>query len=148
MKPLIVSSVAIITAGAGILGCTPRVKETTKPNILFIFSDDHATHAIGAYGPKHNNPELHKFLQTPNLDNLAGQGMIFTNVFCGNSICGPSCATILTGKHCHLNGMLNNDTIFNSAQQTFPKLLQSGGYETAWIGKWHLFTEPTGFDHM
>ncbi len=128
-------------------GCFPKEQEKSNPNILFIFSDDHATHAIGAYGPKHNNPELHQFVMTPNLDRLAEQGMLFTNVFCGNSICGPSRATILTGKHSHLNGMLNNDAVFNGAQQTFPKLLQEGGYETAWIGKWHLFTEPTGFDH-
>ena len=127
-------------------GCRQEQK-VNPPNILFIFSDDHATHAIGAYGPKNNNPELQRFVQTPNLDRLAGEGMLFTNVFCGNSICGPSRATILTGKHSHLNGMLNNDTIFNGAQQTFPKLLQAGGYETAWIGKWHLFSEPTGFDH-
>ena len=120
--------------------------EKSPPNILFIFSDDHATHAIGAYGPKHNNPELHKFVQTPYLDQLAAEGMLFANVFCTNSICGPSRAAILTGKHSHLNGMLNNDTVFNGAQQTFPKLLQAGGYETAWIGKWHLFSEPTGFN--
>jgi arylsulfatase A-like enzyme len=117
-----------------------------RPNILFIFSDDHATHTIGAYGEKHNNPELQNFVKTPNLDGLAQQGMLFTNVFCGNSICGPSRASILTGKHSHLHGMINNDTTFNGAQQTFPKLLQSGGYQTAYIGKWHLFSDPTGFD--
>jgi arylsulfatase A-like enzyme len=116
-------------------------------NILFIFSDDHATHAIGAYGPKNNNPELHNYVQTPTLDKLAEEGMLFENVFCNNAICGPSRAAILTGKHSHLNGMLNNDTAFNGAQQTFPKLLQAGGFETAWIGKWHLFSEPTGFSH-
>jgi len=147
MNCTFIKTFALITAGAGIISCAPQQKEAQRPNILFIFSDDHATHAIGAYGPKHNNPELHKYVQTPNLDRLANEGMLFTNVFCGNSICGPSRATILTGKHSHLNGMLNNDTIFNGAQQTFPKLLQQGGYETAWIGKWHLFSEPTGFDH-
>jgi arylsulfatase A-like enzyme len=121
--------------------------EKVQPNILFIFSDDHATHAIGAYGSHKNNPDLHKFVQTPNLDKLAEQGVLFTNTFCANSICGPSRAAILTGKHGHRNGMLNNDTVFNGEQQTFPKILQAGGYETAWIGKWHLFSEPTGFDH-
>ncbi|MFW5831785.1 MAG: sulfatase [Prolixibacteraceae bacterium] len=130
-----------------LMNCTPQKEEAQRPNILFIFSDDHATHAIGAYGEKHNNPELQNFVKTPHLDGLAQQGMLFNNVFCGNSICGPSRATILTGKHSHLNGMLNNDTTFNGAQQTFPKLLQTGGYQTAWIGKWHLFSEPTGFDH-
>jgi arylsulfatase A-like enzyme len=143
----IVKILALFTAGMGIIACAKKEQEREKPNILFIFSDDHATHAIGAYGPKHNNPELHKFIKTPNLDRIANEGMIFTNVFCGNSICGPSRATILTGKHSHLNGMLNNDTIFNGDQQTFPKLLQAGGYETAWIGKWHLFSDPTGFDN-
>lgn len=127
--------------------CSSKQDETKPPNIIFIFSDDHATHAIGAYGPKHNNPGLHEHVQTPNLDKLASDGMLFTNVFCANSICGPSRASILTGKHSHLNGVLNNDTTFNGAQQTFPKLLRAGGYQTAWIGKWHLFSEPTGFDH-
>jgi arylsulfatase A-like enzyme len=147
MNRIIIKSIALFVAGAGLTGCTAEKQDKQPPNILFIFSDDHATHAIGAYGQKHNNPELHKFIQTPNLDRLAQEGMLFTNVFCGNSICGPSRATILTGKHSHLNGMLNNDTVFNGAQQTFPKLLQAGGYQTAWIGKWHLFSEPTGFDH-
>lgn len=147
MNRIFEKSLALFITGAGVLACAPEKQEVQRPNILFIFSDDHATHAIGAYGPKHNNPELHKLVQTPNLDRLAQEGMLFTNVFCGNSICGPSRATILTGKHSHLNGMLNNDTIFNGAQQTFPKLLQNGGYETAWIGKWHLFSDPTGFDH-
>ena len=117
-----------------------------RPNILFIFSDDHATHAIGAYGPKNNNPELYRHVITPALDRLAAEGMLFANAFCTNSICGPSRAAILTGKHSHFNGMLRNDTIFDGSQQTFPKLLQEGGYKTAWIGKWHLFSDPTGFD--
>lgn len=147
MRGAIIKSFALLLAGSGAFGCVSLKQETERPNILFIFSDDHATHAIGAYGPKPNNPGLHKFVQTPHLDRLAKEGMIFTNVFCGNSICGPSRATILTGKHSHLNGMLNNDTTFNGNQQTFPKLLQSGGNETAWIGKWHLFSEPTGFNH-
>ena len=147
MKKSIINTIAILITVAGVLSCSQEKKESQRPNILFIFSDDHATHALGAYGPKNNNPELHKFVQTPNLDQLAEQGMLFNNVFCGNSICGPSRATILTGKHAHINGMLNNDTAFNGAQQTFPKLLQSGGYQTAWIGKWHLFSDPTGFDH-
>lgn len=128
------------------LSCN-RADEGNRPNILFIFSDDHATHAIGAYGPKSNNPELHKYVQTPFIDKLAEEGMLFSNVFCTNSICGPSRAAILTGKHSHLNGMLNNDTLFDGSQQTFPKILQKGGYETGWIGKWHLFSDPTGFDH-
>jgi arylsulfatase A-like enzyme len=146
MNQHLIKSIALLAIGTGAIQCA-RPKQTTPPNILFIFSDDHATHAIGAYGPKHNNPELHRHVKTPNIDNLASGGMRFTNAFCTNSICGPSRAAILTGKHSHFNGMLNNDTIFNGAQQTFPKLLQAGGYETAWIGKWHLFSDPTGFDY-
>jgi arylsulfatase A-like enzyme len=138
------SLAAMITIST--LACNKNIEEK-PPNILFIFSDDHATHAIGAYGPKHNNPDLHKYVQTPNIDRLAEGGMLFNNVFCTNSICGPSRAGILTGKYSHLNGMLNNDTIFDGSQQTFPKILQQGGYETGWIGKWHLFSDPTGFDY-
>ena len=109
------------------------------PNILFIFSDDHAPQAIGAYGSKIN--------ETPNLDRIATEGAVFRNSFCANSICGPSRACILTGKHSHKNGFLRNGNKFDGSQTTFPKLMQDVGYETAIIGKWHLSTDPTGFDH-
>jgi arylsulfatase A-like enzyme len=114
---------------------------TQRPNIVFIFSDDHATHAIGAYEGwlKSVNP-------TPNIDLLAAQGMLFENSFCTNSLCGPSRAVILTGKHSHINGFINNTTRFNGDQQTFPKLLQKAGYQTALFGKWHLQSRPQGFD--
>ncbi|MFK7767918.1 MAG: sulfatase [Mariniblastus sp.] len=113
-----------------------------RPNILFIFSDDHAPHAIGAYGGwlKSVNP-------TPNIDSLAREGMLFQNSFCTNSICGPSRAVIITGKHSHLNGFMNNGNNFDGSQQTFPKLLQGVGYQTAMIGKWHLKSNPQGFDY-
>ena len=113
-----------------------------RPNIVFIFTDDHASHAIGAYGGwlKDVNP-------TPNIDKLASQGMLFKNSFCTNSICGPSRAVIQTGKHSHVNGFMTNGNRFNGSQQTFPKLLQKVGYRTAMIGKWHLGTDPQGFDH-
>lgn len=109
-----------------------------RPNILFIFTDDHATQAISAYGSKIN--------QTPHIDRLANEGAIFLNSFCGNSICGPSRASILTGLHAHAHGFKSNTSRFNASQQTFPKLLQKAGYNTAMIGKYHLGNNPQGFD--
>jgi arylsulfatase A-like enzyme len=110
-----------------------------RPNILFIYSDDHAQHAISAYGSAIN--------QTPQIDRLAREGMLFTNSFVTNSICGPARATVLTGKYSHRNGFAQNDQSFDGDQPTVPKMLRQAGYQTAIIGKWHLNSDPQGFDH-
>ena len=119
----------------------PAHAKETRPNILFVFTDDHATHAIGAY-----NGWLKSANPTPNIDRLADEGMLFENSFCSNSICGPSRAVILSGKHSHKNGFMNNGNTFDWNQQIFPKLLQKSGYQTAIYGKSHLKGQPQGFD--
>jgi arylsulfatase A-like enzyme len=111
------------------------------PNILFIMTDDHAAHAVSCYGSKIN--------VTPNLDRLGREGMRFENAFVTNALCGPSRATLLTGKYSHANGFMDNKatTKFDGSQNTFIKMLKGAGYQTAVIGKWHLNSEPVGFDH-
>ena len=110
-----------------------------RPNILFIFSDDHAYQAISAYGSGLN--------KTPNIDRIGAEGMRFDRCLTTYSLCGPSRACVLTGKYSHLNGFYNNyNSVFDGTQMTFPKLFQAAGYQTALIGKWHLESDPTGFD--
>jgi arylsulfatase A-like enzyme len=117
----------------------PRVEPSgRRPNIVFIFADDHACQAVGAYGSLIN--------ETPNIDRLAAEGMLFRDCLVTNSICGPSRAVILTGKYSHRNGVCRNGQVFDGSQQAFPRLLQRAGYQTAIIGKWHLGSDPQGFD--
>jgi arylsulfatase A-like enzyme len=112
--------------------------DLTKPNIVFIITDDHAYQALSAYDDK--------IIQTPHIDRLANEGMLFKKAFVTNSICSPSRAVALTGKFSHLNSVRDNLDVFDSTQITFPKLLQKEGYETAIYGKWHLKSKPVGFD--
>lgn len=110
-----------------------------RPNILFIFTDDHCEQALSAYDPER--------ITTPNMDRIARDGMRFNRCYVTNSICGPSRAVIQTGKYSHLNGFVRNGNKFNGDQQTFPKLLQAEGYQTAVVGKWHLASTPQGYDY-
>ncbi|WP_324025526.1 sulfatase [Maribacter sp. BPC-D8] len=111
-----------------------------KPNIIFIMSDDHAYQAISAYDDK--------LLNTPNIDRLAKEGMLFTNASVTNSICAPSRATILTGKHTHINGKVDNYFPFDTTQVTFPQIFKENGYKTAMFGKLHFGNNPKGVDEF
>jgi arylsulfatase A-like enzyme len=139
LKPIIMTSKLHPLLGllALALATSASAAEATRPNILFIFSDDHAEHAISAYGSKVN--------QTPHLDRLAKEGVRFLNSFVVNSICTPSRATLLTGQYSHLNGVPVFNR-FDGSRDHVAKRLQAGGYHTGMIGKWHLGSDPTGFD--
>jgi arylsulfatase A-like enzyme len=117
--------------------CLAFCAEQKRPNIVFIMTDDHAAHSISAYGSKIN--------QTPNMDRIAKEGMLFRNCFVENSICSPSRAAIITGKYSHKNGVPVFNA-FDGSQPTFPKYLRKAGYYTGLVGKWHLGSEPVGFD--
>lgn len=140
------SLLSLTTLGTLLLtapGYTARKPETapaSRPNIIFIFSDDHAYQAISAYGSK--------LAKTPNIDRIANEGAILYNNVVTNSICGPSRATLLTGKYSHLNGYTVNERKFDVNQPVFPEELKKNGYQTAWIGKMHLGSLPNGFDYL
>jgi arylsulfatase A-like enzyme len=119
-------------------------KDNEPLNVIYIMADDHAYQAISAYGS-----QVSMLAPTPNIDRIAKKGARMDAVYCTNSICGPSRASILTGKFSHVNGFYKNVNggDFNGEQLTFPKIFQKNGYQTAVIGKWHLGTTPTGFDY-
>lgn len=131
---LLLGSLAAIAAA----GCSQQPRRPM--NILYIMTDDHTQQMMSCYD--------RRYASTPNLDRIAEEGVRFENSFVANSLSGPSRACMLTGKHSHKNGFYDNTTcVFDNTQQTFPKLLQKAGYRTAVIGKWHLESLPTGFDH-
>ena len=123
----------------GMSACSSGKEEVKRPNIIFMMTDDHTTQAMSCYGGR--------FLQTPNMDRIANEGVRMDNCYAVNALSGPSRACILTGKFSHINGFTDNASTFDGNQQTFPKLLQAAGYQTSIVGKWHLITEPQGFDY-
>jgi arylsulfatase A-like enzyme len=139
MKKLFAESMALLAAGTGLMTCAHTEKAPKQPNIIYIMSDDHAYQAISAYGYGLN--------QTPNIDRLAREGILFTRACVTNSLSAPCRATLLTGKYSHLNGKVDNRAIFDWNQPNFAKLLQANGYQTALIGKIHLDGNPQGFDY-
>jgi len=140
MKTLI-KSIILCLVFLVLSSCTKKkTVPTERPNILFIMSDDHAYQAISAY-------ENH-LIETPNIDRIANEGLLFTNACVTNSICAPSRATILTGKHTHINGKIDNKMPFDTTQITFPQLFQKAGYQTAMFGKLHFGNNPKGVDEF
>ena len=143
MKKITISITAVAVIAIGMFSFKQATKKTQagrRPNIVFIMSDDHAYQAISAYS--------NRLTQTPNIDRIAKEGMLFSNACVTNSICAPSRAVILTGKHSHLNGKIDNNFPFDTTNITFPQLLQANGYETAMFGKLHFGNSPKGFDEF
>jgi arylsulfatase A-like enzyme len=120
------------------LSSAAETQESQRPNIIFIMSDDHAYQAISAYSDH--------LIETPSIDRIAEEGMLFSNACVSNSICAPSRAAILTGKHCHINGKIDNRLPFDTTNETFPQIFQRNGYQTAMFGKLHFGNNPKGVD--
>lgn len=125
----------------GILAVGPVFSENEKPNILYIMSDDHAAHGVGAYGGR-----LASLNPTPNIDRLAKEGILFENAFCTNAICAPSRACVITGQYPHTNRVYDLRQSIEPERQFLPIEMKKAGYQTAMVGKWHLKEEPGGFD--
>ena len=138
MKILSFLTLTLLLHSSSAWAQSTQAPATKRPNIVFIMSDDHAYQAISAYS--------NRLIETPNIDRIAKMGMLFTNATVTNSICAPSRATILTGKHSHLNGKIDNDFPFDTTNVTFPQLFQEAGYQTAMFGKLHFGNAPKGFD--
>lgn len=132
--------ISVFALGILLSSCNPKSEVSERPNIIFIMSDDHAYQAISAY--------TDKLIKTPNIDRIAEEGMLFTNACVTNSICAPSRATILTGKHTHINGKIDNNFPFDTTNVTFPQLIHNAGYQTAMFGKLHFGNNPKGFDEF
>ena len=132
-------ALTLLVSGIVLLSSLHLMAQHKKPNLLFIISDDHALQSIDVYSGTYG--------MSPNIDRIAKEGAIFRNAFVTNSICAPSRAVLLTGKYSHVNGHRDNRSRFDSFQDVFPRRLQQGGYQTAWIGKWHLENFPDGFDY-
>ena len=138
LKTIIAGTLALLAAAP--LSAQTRAEENKKPNILFIITDDHAYQTLGT--GNNDSP-----VALPNFNKLGRQGMVFDRSYCANSLCGPSRACILTGRHSHMNGFVfNGQRPLDGSQPTYPKMLQKAGYQTGLFGKWHLESNPTGFD--
>ena len=133
------AAILVLFAGCAVPEVGEHASRPHRPNVLFVLTDDHATAALGAYGSS--------FARTPHLDRLAAEGVLFENAFCTNAICAPSRAVFLTGRHSAQNGVRTNGDVFDASQPTFPAALRAAGYQTALFGKWHLKSDPGGFDH-